>query len=94
LLTGMWESASNDGEQKANMLDSMPAGSQMFNDLFHLVHSLDHDIREEDGERIHSITCRRCAISLRLNTFKAQILKVLRDIDFGVGDSDEKNRPY
>jgi hypothetical protein len=65
----------------------------MFNDLFHLVRSLEHDYCEENGERIHLHTCRRCAISVRLNTFKAQILKVLSDIDFVVGDSDEKNPP-
>ena len=64
----------------------------MFNDLFHLVHSLEHDFKDEEEKRVHSLSCRRCAISLRLNAFKAQILKVLRDIDFVVGDSDEKNR--
>jgi hypothetical protein len=63
----------------------------MFNDLFHLVHSLDHDFIEEKGKRVHACGCRRCAISVRLNAFKAQILKVLRDIDFVLGDPDEKN---
>jgi len=62
----------------------------MFNDLFHLIHSLDHDFSEEKGERVHSLACRRCAISVRLSAFGAQILKVLRDIDFVVGDVDEK----
>ena len=65
---------------------------RMFNDLFHLVRSLEHDFREENGERVHSHTCRRCAISLRLTAFKAQILKVLRDIDFVVGDPGDNNR--
>jgi hypothetical protein len=64
----------------------------MFNDLFHLIHSLDHDFSEENGKRVHSIGCRRCALSVRLGAFKAQILQILRDIDFALGDSDEKNR--
>jgi len=64
----------------------------MFNDLFHLVQSLDHDFIEEEGKRVHACGCRRCAISIRLSAFKAQILKVLHDIDFVLGDSDEKNR--
>jgi hypothetical protein len=64
----------------------------MFHDLFHLVHSLDHDFIEENGRRVHARGCRRCAISVRLNSFKVQILNVLRDIDFVLGDPDEKNR--
>jgi len=64
----------------------------MFNDLFHLIHSLDHDFVEEMGKRVHSYGCRRCALSVRLSAFKAQILQILRDIDFVLGDPDEKNR--
>jgi hypothetical protein len=64
----------------------------MFNDLFHLVHSLEHDFTDQEEKRIHSLSCRKCAISVRLKAFKAQILKVLRDIDFVIGDEDEKNR--
>ena len=64
----------------------------MFNDLFHLIHSLDHDYKEEQGKRVHAIGCRRCAILVRLQAFKAQILQILRDIDFVLGDPDEKNR--
>jgi hypothetical protein len=63
----------------------------MFNDLFHLVHSLDHDFNEEKGERVHSYTCRRCALSVQLSAFKAKILQILRDIDFAVGDPVEKH---
>jgi hypothetical protein len=64
----------------------------MFNDLFHLIDSLEHDFKEEKGERVHSYACRRCALSVRLSAFKAQILRILRDIDFALGDPDEKNR--
>jgi hypothetical protein len=64
----------------------------MFNDLFHLIHSLDHDFNEEMGKLVHSYGCRRCALTARLRAFKAQILKVLRDIDFVLGDPDEENR--
>jgi hypothetical protein len=46
----------------------------------------------EEEKRVHSLSCRRCVISVRLKEFKAQILKVLRDIDFVMGDPDEKNR--
>ncbi len=64
----------------------------MFNDLFHLIHSLDHDFSEDQGKRVHSCGCRRCALAVRLSAFKAQILRILRDIDFALGDPDEKNR--
>jgi hypothetical protein len=64
----------------------------MFNDLFHLVHSLDHGFEEEKGEQAHSYGCRQCALSVRLCAFKAQILQILRAIEFVLGDSDEKNR--
>ena len=64
----------------------------MFNDLFHLIRSLDHNFSEENGERVHSHACRRCAISVRLSAFKAQVLKVLRDIEFALGDPEEKDR--
>jgi hypothetical protein len=64
----------------------------MFNDLFHLIHSLDHDFSEEQGKRVHSYGCRRRALSVRLSAFKAQILKILHDIDFALGDPDEKSR--
>jgi hypothetical protein len=53
----------------------------MFNDLFHIVHSLEHDFIEEKGKRVHSCGCRRCALSVRLSVFKAQILRFLRDND-------------
>ena len=64
----------------------------MFNDLFHLIQSLDHDFSEDHGKRVHSLGCRRCALTVRLSGFKAQILQILRDIDFAFGDPDEKNR--
>lgn len=63
----------------------------MFNDLFHLINSLDHDFSEDHGKRVHLVGCRRCALSVRLKSFKAQIVKVLRDIDFVLGDPDETN---
>jgi hypothetical protein len=63
----------------------------MFNDLFHLIHSLDHDFSENHGERVHLLGCRRCALTVRLRGFKTQILQILRDIDFALGDPDEKN---
>jgi hypothetical protein len=62
----------------------------MFDDLFHLVESLDHDYKEEHGKRVHAIGCRRCALSLRLSALKAQIVQTLRNIDFALGNSDEK----
>jgi hypothetical protein len=62
----------------------------MFNDLFHLIHSLDHDFSEDHGKRVHSFACRRCALSVRLRAFKMQILQSLRDIDFVLGDPEEK----
>jgi hypothetical protein len=64
----------------------------MFNDLFHLIQSLDHDFSENQGKRVHSCGCRRYALSVRLQAFKVQILRILRDIDFALGDPDEKNQ--
>jgi hypothetical protein len=63
----------------------------MFDDLFHLVESLEHDFKEVDGEKVHTIGCRRCALTVRVNGFKVQILKLLRDIEFGIGEQLEKD---
>ena len=73
------------------MIDSAN-GVFMFTDLFHIIHSLEHDYREERGEQVHAHGCRRCALTVRLNGFKGQILKLLRDIDFAIGESVEKNK--
>ena len=64
----------------------------MFLDLFHIITSLEHEFREVDGNRVHSHLCIRCALTVRLNGFKNQIRQVLRDIDFSIGESDEKNK--
>jgi hypothetical protein len=66
-------------------------GRSEFDDLFHLVDSLEHDFKDEEQKRVHSLSCRRCAISVRLSAFKTQIIRILRDIDFVTGDSEEKN---
>jgi hypothetical protein len=67
-------------------------GIPVFNDLFHLIDTLDHDFREENGERVHSYKCRRCEIALRLRSLKDQVRRLLRDIDFDVGDPAERER--
>ena len=64
----------------------------MFTDLFHLIRSLEHDYREEKGQKVHSYECRRCALGVRLNSLKSQILSVLRDIEFAIGEPVEKNK--
>jgi hypothetical protein len=64
----------------------------VFTDLFHLVHSLEHDYKEENGEQIHAVGYRRCAIATRLNGLKGQILHLLRDIEFAVGEPIEKDK--
>jgi hypothetical protein len=64
----------------------------MFTDLFHLIHSLEHDYKEEKGQKVHSYDCRRCALTVRLNGFKGQILRLLRDIEFAIGEAIEKDR--
>jgi hypothetical protein len=68
-----------------------PAGL-MFTDLFHLIHSLEHDYKEEKGQKVHSYDCRRCALTVRLSCFKRQILQLLCDIDFAIGESIEKGK--
>jgi hypothetical protein len=62
---------------------------RMFNNLFHIIYSLEHDFSEDQGKRVHSLGCRRCALTVRLSAFKMQILQILRDIDFALGDLDE-----
>ena len=64
----------------------------MFTDLFHLIESLEHDFKEENGQKVHSYNCRRCALTARLNGFKAQILVLLRYIEFAIGEPLEKNK--
>jgi hypothetical protein len=64
----------------------------MFTDLFHLIQSLEHDYKEEKGQKVHLYDCRRCALTVRLNGFKVQILVLLRDIEFAIGESIEKNK--
>jgi hypothetical protein len=64
----------------------------MFGDLFHIIHSLEHDYREESGKQVHDCGCRRCALTVRLNHFKTQIVKLLRDIEFSIGEAIEKNK--
>ena len=48
--------------------------------------------REEKGVNVHAYDCRRCALAVRLNGFKGQILKLLRDIEFAIGEPLEKNK--
>jgi hypothetical protein len=64
----------------------------VFNDLFNLVNLLDHDYREENGERLHSYACRRSEIALRIKSFNEKIRRLLRDLDFDVGDPVEGKR--
>jgi hypothetical protein len=64
----------------------------MFTDLFQLVRSLEHDYKEENGKQVHAYGCRRCALNVRLNHFKLLILKLLRDIEFAIGEPTEKNK--
>jgi hypothetical protein len=61
----------------------------MFCDLFHIVASLNHDYREENGKQVHDYKCRRCEIVLRLTDFRSRIRRLLNDIEFNVGDSVE-----
>jgi hypothetical protein len=63
----------------------------VFTDLFHLIQSLEHDYTEEKGQKVHACGCRRCALTVRLNGFKVQILKLLRDIEFAIGEPLEKD---
>ena len=64
----------------------------MFTDLFHLIQSLEHDYKEDKGQKVHSYACRRCALTVRLNGFRGQILVLLRDIEFAIGKPIEKDK--
>jgi len=70
----------------------LPADRRMFTDLIQLIYSLEHDYKLEKGQKVHSYNCRRCALTLRLNTLKTQILCLLRDIEFAIGEPLEKNK--
>jgi hypothetical protein len=67
-------------------------GVTMFTDLFHLVESLEHDVKEVDGQKVHAYGCRRCALAVRLNGFRVQIKKLLSDIEFTIGEPIEKKK--
>jgi hypothetical protein len=56
----------------------------VFDDLFHLVASLDHDYR--DG--VHSYTCRRCAIAVRLVRIKTMV----REMESALGEPAEEKK--
>jgi len=64
----------------------------MFTDLFSLIQSLDHDYKKEKGQKVHAYDCRRCALTVRLNDFKGQILCLLRDLEFAIGEPTEKDK--
>jgi hypothetical protein len=63
----------------------------MFADLFHRMHSREHDYKEEKGQKIYSFGYRLFAVPVRLNGLQDQILCLLRDIDFAVGEPLEKD---
>jgi hypothetical protein len=58
------------------------------NSLFQIISTLDHDMREDKttGQKVHSYTCRRCALAVRLQDFKMKVKHLLDDIDFMVGE--------
>jgi hypothetical protein len=64
----------------------------MFTDLFRLIQSLEHDFKEENGQLVHAYGCRRWALTLGLNGLRDQIVRLLRDIEFAIGDPLEKNK--
>ena len=64
----------------------------MFADLFHLIYSLEHDYKLERGQKVYSYDWHRRALTVRLNSFKIQILCLLRDIEFVIGEPLEKNK--
>jgi len=64
----------------------------MFNDLFHVLESLEHDYREENGKRVHAHGCRRCELELRLRDARGQILRLLSDLEFDFGGQSRKNK--
>ena len=64
----------------------------MFDDLFHLIESLEHDFKEQNGQKLHAYGCRRSALTVRLNGFRVQIKKLLHDIEFTIGEPIEKKK--
>jgi hypothetical protein len=64
----------------------------MFTDPYHLVRTLEHEYREENGNQVHSYQCLRCQLTVRLNTFKMQVRQLCKDIDFAIGEPIEKDK--
>jgi hypothetical protein len=64
----------------------------MFDNLFHPIESLEHDFKEQNGQKVHAYGCRRCALPVRLYGFRAQIKKLLHDIEFTIGEPIEKKK--
>ena len=62
----------------------------MFTDLFHLIHSLEHDYREESGKQIHAVRMPPLCARRPSQRIQGSDPQELRDIEFAIGDRSRK----
>jgi hypothetical protein len=45
-----------------------------------------HDYRKDGEQDVHSYLCRRCALTVRLNGLRNQVLALVRDVKETIGE--------
>jgi hypothetical protein len=56
------------------------------NSLFDILSRFPHDCRKDGEKEFHSYLCRRCALTVRLNGLRNQILALVRDVKETIGE--------
>jgi hypothetical protein len=54
--------------------------------LFDILAEYEHDYRDTHGRRVHDYRCRRCALTVRLNSLRNQIHSLIRDVKETIGE--------
>lgn len=70
----------------------MSGGKNQF-DLLTTLELYEHEYREENGKRVHSHQCRRCALTVRLMDLKKQAAHLLREIELSIGEVKDNVGP-
>jgi hypothetical protein len=59
------------------------------NSLFDILSRYPHDYRKDGEKEVHSFLCRRCALTVRLNGLRNQILALVRDVKETIGEMSD-----
>jgi translation initiation factor 2 beta subunit (eIF-2beta)/eIF-5 len=59
------------------------------NSLFDILSRFPHDYRRDGEKEVHSYLCRRCALTVRLNGLRNQILTLVRDVKETIGEMQD-----